>query len=319
MNKITVCIPVYNTEVALVKCLESIGGQSFTDFEVILVNDCSPIKKEISVKTVFEEFTKTHPKINIKLIEHSKNKGCIEARRTAVELCQTEYLTFIDSDDELYPNSLQDFYDKAVLSQADIVHGLAKVNTAQNISEEIKTKLLEIQSLIHVGLLKNTSMLNSFFVECKYNGCLWGKLFKTEIVKKAFLQMPQMYCIMGEDLCISFFINYFAKSYFGFNDSYIYKYNFINGITTPKKITDLTVFEKCCSAASIFTVLYMFLQENSLPPEYLRRTQEHCVFYLNNNLSTLKNVVPQLYNEAHAVLCDYWGESLVKKIQSVHK
>lgn len=319
MSVISVCVPVYNTEKTLLNCLNSIAVQSFTDFEIILVDDCSPFKEDISVKSVLDEFCKENPSVKITLIEHHKNKGTLESRRTAVDFSQSEYITFIDSDDEFLPDSLKDFYDKVIISNADIVQGAVEISAAENIAVEIKEKVNNITNKLYDGLLQNTNMLEEYYLKSQYNGYLWGKLYKTSIVKQAFSEIPQMYCNLGEDMCISFYINLFAKSYFGFTDKKIYKYNVDNGITSKRVIKDIESYEKICSVSSVFTVLYCYLNENTFPSDYLAFTQEKCKFYVQNCLDALPRVIPELQEQAYAVLCDYWGESLVKKIQSVHK
>lgn len=96
---ISVIIPVYNTEKYLESCINSILSQTFTDFEVILVDDGS---SDNSSKICDEYVEKDN---RIKVI-HQKNGGTSSARYAGVLASCGEYVTFVDSDDELYTDAL---------------------------------------------------------------------------------------------------------------------------------------------------------------------------------------------------------------------
>lgn len=117
MSKITVCIPVYNVEQYIKRCLESILNQSFKDFEVVVVNDCTPDKSMDIVRQYAEVDDR------IRIIEHEVNHGQMMARRTAYMAAKGDYITFCDSDDTLPCDSLKTLLDKAENSNADIVSG----------------------------------------------------------------------------------------------------------------------------------------------------------------------------------------------------
>lgn len=99
MHELTIVIPVYQTEQTLERCVESILGQSFTHFDLILVDDgstdhCPYICDRLSQKDA-----------RIKVI-HQRNGGLSHARNTGIKQACGEYITFVDSDDELAPNTL---------------------------------------------------------------------------------------------------------------------------------------------------------------------------------------------------------------------
>ena len=134
--KISVCVPVCGTQKFLSACLESICSQSFCGFEVIVVDDegIERLKeKKLNTRQILKEFCKKHKSSNfcIRFIQHEKNKGLVEARRSAVYAAAGKYIMFVDSDDFLLPDALSSLYDIAEKKGADIVHGMAKVKTRQ--------------------------------------------------------------------------------------------------------------------------------------------------------------------------------------------
>ena len=97
---VSVLIPAYNAETALAKCLESVISQSFSDFEVIIINDGS---KDNTLK-IASEFSIKDQRINV---YSQENKGVSAARNKALEIAKGEFICWIDSDDYVDSNYLQ--------------------------------------------------------------------------------------------------------------------------------------------------------------------------------------------------------------------
>lgn len=112
---ISIIIPVYNVEVYLKECLNSVINQNFQNYEIICVDDAST---DNSVKILFEYIEKQD---NIKVIRHSENKGLSAARNTGLAYAAGKYIWFIDSDDLILPDSLMELYTIAEKAQTDIV------------------------------------------------------------------------------------------------------------------------------------------------------------------------------------------------------
>ncbi len=103
MIKISIIIPIYNSEKYLEKCLNSVMTQKMDDFEVILVNDGS---KDNSQKIV-DEFVKNYPD-KIKSYSLKENRGQAHARNVGVSYATGEFIAFVDSDDYLEENAYED-------------------------------------------------------------------------------------------------------------------------------------------------------------------------------------------------------------------
>ena len=101
MAKISIIIPVYNSEKYIRRCLNSILNQTFQDFEIILIDDNS---KDNSLKIV-SEIEKTH-KDKIKILKNAKNVGARASRNKGLKIASGEYITFIDKELEEQLNFL---------------------------------------------------------------------------------------------------------------------------------------------------------------------------------------------------------------------
>ena len=113
MPEVSVIIPVYNTEQFLGDCLGSVLAQTFTDFEVIVVDDGSTDKSA----AIIEGFAKKDSRI---VPLQQENKGPSEARNTGIKAARGNWITFVDSDDMLAPHFLQKLWDAAKQNNASI-------------------------------------------------------------------------------------------------------------------------------------------------------------------------------------------------------
>lgn len=117
---VSIGIPVYNAEKYIERCLKSVLDQSFSDIEVLIVDDCG---NDNSI-AIAERMIKGHPRGKcIRIIKHDRNKGVAHARNTIMCEASGKYLFFMDSDDEISENAISLLYDKAELYDAETVWG----------------------------------------------------------------------------------------------------------------------------------------------------------------------------------------------------
>ena len=100
--KISVIVPVYNTEKYLHRCVDSILAQNYTDFELLLVNDGSTD----SSGTICEEYAQKDNRVRV---FHKENGGVSSARNIGMDNARGEWITFVDSDDFVFDNYLENF------------------------------------------------------------------------------------------------------------------------------------------------------------------------------------------------------------------
>lgn len=305
---VSLCVPLYGTEGLVGRFLDSVLQQdSALLFETIIVNDGSPGTKELRriIKTYAKRFKERG--LPLVFLEHSKNLGTLEARRTATNAASGEYLTFADPDDELPPDALRILYDAACASGADIVHGSIAVFGTENEPEKRVTSFAQKAAQVYHGTLTGDAIMHGFLIEHLYSAFLCGKLFKTNLVQKAFAEIPFTYCTMAEDVLTYFFIALHAGTYFGIPDT-IYNYRINTGVTSRREITELAEWEKICSTASVFTIILSYLDEHpAVGSEIREAVRELGRMYYADNLKQLEVcVVPALQEEAKAMLDEWW-------------
>ena len=157
MPKISVVVPIYNTEEYLSYCIESILAQSFMDFELILINDGST---DNSLK-ICEEYAKKDSRI---VVVNKNNEGVTKTRERGVNISRGEWITFVDSDDFI-PNDALYLLDGYTNDVTDIIIGQIgnqkeneeKINIDHYRSRLISGKLVSpVAKLIRKDLFNNT-------------------------------------------------------------------------------------------------------------------------------------------------------------------
>lgn len=116
MKKVSIIVPVYNLENCLSKCLETLINQTYTNFEVILIDDGS---KDGSYE-ICKDFCK---KDNRFRVLHHDNHGVSFSRNKGLESASGEYVIFVDGDDEVLPDMLAHYVTAMEDSQADVTIG----------------------------------------------------------------------------------------------------------------------------------------------------------------------------------------------------
>ncbi len=115
---ISVITPVYGVEKYIEKSLRSLFTQTKTDgVEFVLVNDCTPDNSMEVARRVISQF----PNLTVKIVEHEKNGGLAAARQTGIMAASGKYMIHIDSDDWCEATMLEEMYNCAIESDADVV------------------------------------------------------------------------------------------------------------------------------------------------------------------------------------------------------
>lgn len=100
--KVSVIVPVYNVEKLLQRCIDSILAQTFTDFELLLIDDGSKDKSG----EICDEYAAKDSRIRV---FHKQNGGVSTARNLGIDKAQGEWIYFVDSDDIVLPSALGTF------------------------------------------------------------------------------------------------------------------------------------------------------------------------------------------------------------------
>lgn len=172
--QISIIVPIYKAEKYINKCINSILTQSFTDFELILINDGSP---DNSGK-ICNEFASKYSKIKV---IHKENGGVSSARQCGLEAAIGNYIIHIDPDDWIEDDMLEKLYSKAITDNADMVicdFIYEYTNSHKNIY--VKQKPTSLQSNI---VLKNLFQ--------HLHGSCCNKLVKRECFNKYNVKFPK--------------------------------------------------------------------------------------------------------------------------------
>lgn len=137
--KISVVVPIYNVEKYIERCLDSILAQTYSDFELILVDDGSPDKSG----DIAEEYAKKDTRVKAL---HKPNGGLSSARNYGIVRASGEYICFVDSDDWVEPTYLEELSGLLEKNEADIaICGFLK-NSGEDIIETKVDENIVVQS-----------------------------------------------------------------------------------------------------------------------------------------------------------------------------
>ena len=174
---ISIIVPVYNAANYLPRCLDSIFGQDYPDYEVIVVDDGSTDDSP----AICRRYAEQHP--SMQLIVRS-NGGPSAARNTGLQAAQGDWIAFIDSDDEVHPHYLTALMEQARASSAEIVQvhaehhpdGFAHApalpahpTTLQYTGAEALSALLyqqRVDASVHGKLIRSNLLADERFDEC---------------------------------------------------------------------------------------------------------------------------------------------------------
>lgn len=197
--KISIIVPVYNTEQYLSRCIDSILGQSFTDFELLLVDDGSPDGSGAICNAYAEKDKRVR-------VFHKENGGVSSARNLGIDNAQGEWLYFVDSDDELLPDGLKVLVDN-ISDDVDVVMGgFESVDELGNMTREatksVNLRLSRKESVI--TLYRGQGCCGYFFL-----GYTWQRLFRKSLVDRFDLRFDTSIAIKEDTL---FVMQYLRKS-----------------------------------------------------------------------------------------------------------
>lgn len=171
MNKpnISVIVPVYNAEKCLYRCIDSILSQTFTDFELLLIDDGS---KDSSGK-ICDEYAEKDCRVRV---FHKENGGVSSACNLGLDNAKCDWIAFCDSDDYVYSNWLENFIPYGFESYDMVV---------QNLRFENENGITWVSSLKeNIEVIDNIVFFLNLLVKHGYVGYRMNKLFKRSLIEK---------------------------------------------------------------------------------------------------------------------------------------
>lgn len=203
-SMISVIVPVYNVERYLARCIESILSQTYTDFELLLIDDGSKDKSG----SICDEYALKDSRIRV---FHKPNGGVSSARNVGLDNARGQWVAFCDSDDWLDKSMYKEMCDKLVQEQANIVY--CDINMVfENYQKVYKSAIYSSQKTI---------FLNNFIAS------EWTSLCNV-VVKRSLIEVNKIRCPEGiafaEDYHVSTRLMFFANK-ICYIDKPLYYYN----------------------------------------------------------------------------------------------
>ena len=230
-TQVSIVIPVYNVETYLRQCLDSVLGQTFSNFEVLLVNDGSTDNSGV----ICQEYARLDSRF--KYFE-KENGGVSDARNSGLDLVQGDYVTFLDADDFLFEDHLEKLYIATTLSDADImIGGYSRFDGSDfyfykdHFKRDSLISFTSTQAIQFLDSMLDIQFFN-FSTAC-------GKLFKRTLFKE--LRFPLGRYAENQFIMWKLYLN--AERIYAFNgDSYVYRIN-KNGMSSVFSLKHLDYIE----------------------------------------------------------------------------
>ena len=210
---VSIIVPMYNVEKFIGECLDSILTQTFLDYELLVVDDCSTDKSCEIVESYIPKFDG-----RLKLIKSEKNSGGCPGtpRNIAIDIARGEYIMFVDSDDAITPTALEELYPIAKKFDADFLQcqkyyvapGETVTTDKKNLTEVsegwtdfIKEPLLESENFAE--RMEDVGFHRCFLVP-------WNRLFRRDLIAGNNIKFPNFKT--GSDFFFDFFALCLAKN-----------------------------------------------------------------------------------------------------------
>lgn len=223
---ISLICPVYNCENFLSRCIESVVAQTYTNWELILIDDGS---KDNSLKICYE-YAQSHAKIQVLSQTH---KGVSAARNYGMSKVKGDYILFIDADDFVESEHVQNLHDNAQKYDADIciasMH-VFDVELGQNITNKYFNKAKTI------GILDKRQAFKNIIYRRGFGGEIAAKMFKTSLIQGLKFDETE---IIGEDFSFNCQALHIANKIVFINDlsyHYIRHSNSATRYQTPQNL-----------------------------------------------------------------------------------
>lgn len=181
MPEISVIVPVYKVEPYLHQCVDSILAQTFTDFELILVDDGSPD----SCGAICDEYAAKDDRVHV---IHQHNGGLSAARNAGIKKGRGKFFCFVDSDDLIHYKCLERLYSAAINYESDIslCYAIEASNCPESFWVENEQKKEDVVDSNDEGIYRLLLVPWAEFVA-------WGKLVRADIVKANPFEKGRLY------------------------------------------------------------------------------------------------------------------------------
>lgn len=273
---ISIVIPIYNTEIYLKLCLESVKNQTFSDFEAIMVDDGSTDNS----RYICQDFCSNDKRF---YYYYKENGGISDARNFGLNKCRGEYVFFLDSDDYINARMLETLYnniedkDIAICNFNIVNHKEAKIDTCLNDKGEIK----RIERMDSLDLLNN--LYNN--IPIIFN-VVWNKLYSIELFDD--IRFPKGK-IHEDDFIIH-------ELYYKSNGAIFLDYTGYNYVQRNDSITHNNYSKKNIDSIEVFVKRHNFFKDKNLRI-FIKKNIKAFVYVYAKNMNMAKKYRKDLLYE----------------------
>lgn len=194
---LSVIVPIYNVKLYLRQCIESICCQTYTDLEIILVDDGSCDGSS----EICDQYRKMDDRI---VVLHKENEGLVKARKAGLQISRGEYIAYVDGDDWIEPEMFERLYGAMTENNADIVmcgHYIDTGNISKEAYHDVPDGYYGKKQLIEK--IYPEMIVGRAFFDWKIYPALWDKLFKRESIMPYQMEVDER-LKMGEDAACTY-------------------------------------------------------------------------------------------------------------------
>jgi glycosyltransferase involved in cell wall biosynthesis len=166
--KLSIIIPVYNVDLYLIECLESVFNQDISECEIIAINDGSTDGSG----NILDEYQQRYPDF---IVIHQTNKGLSGARNTGIEKAHGDYIYFLDSDDYLLPDSIQLILYKIKENSCEIIGFNALIDNTKFFT----CNILSESPMIGTNFFEDFYLKNTFYPIVN----VWLYVYKLDFIR----------------------------------------------------------------------------------------------------------------------------------------
>ncbi len=267
---VSVIVPVYNVELYLRRCVNSILNQSYKDLEVILVDDGSSDSSGL----ICEEYAEKDNRVKV---IHQRNGGLSAARNTGIDNCHGAYICFVDSDDYVHPEYVRYLHDLCIENNCEISICYHYITEEDDYRSEVNlNSAAKVFTRNEVFDLFYTDMHGSIVIA-------WNKLYKRECIGDIRYDVGKIH----EDEGTTFRFLYNSKK-IAFTKEVLYYY-----YSREDSITGLPYNRKKLDILDAYENRLSFYREHSEKALYDRE----CQYYLSEILANYYKVYHLLKDE----------------------
>lgn len=296
--KVSIIIPIYNSENTLYRCLNSVLNQTLKEFECYLINDGSTDKSG----EICDEFSKKDPRFKV---VHQENMGVSKSKNKIIHICKGEYIGMIDSDDYIEPDFYELLYNKAKEFDVDLIKysyiccydnssKTSKINKIIS-KEELYDKVIMPYDQILLNHTPLISLVNgiykrNLFNDIKFNECI-----------------PKAYC---EDVSVMFKLIENSSKLYILNDcKYVYYQNINTHSNNTKEMMKYIIVE-------FDNLIETSKNKNLLINVILDHLYGHYISALKKNINTdvYEKEIKKIINKCSLYSIKYCTQNTLHKI-----